>query len=124
VTPAPSRRPGGDRPSRRAPVDKVVGCCSHLARLLAVGQETSDAGDAAFDLPMRRGISVPSDTAVRYVAVETDANRQATCVVGVFRSPRSAEAFAQAAGWADHQVAPYRLHPSWLTPGNCDTRQL
>jgi hypothetical protein len=33
---------------------------------------------------------------------------QMVCVVGVFSSARDAEAFAQAAGWPDFEVAPYR----------------
>ena len=96
----------------------VVGGCVDLARLLTPDRGTLKTGDAALDFLARRGFAAPSpNTAVLYVAVETDANQQVVSVVGVFRSAKDAEAYADATGWPDFQVAPYRLRPSWQVPG-------
>jgi hypothetical protein len=97
-------------------VDKVVGGCVDLARMLTVDPAVLRTSKAAADFLVRRGLPVPSDTAVLYAAVDTDANQRATRVVGVFRSAREARAYADAVGWSDFQVAPYRLHAPWLAP--------
>jgi hypothetical protein len=98
-------------------VDKLIGGVTGLVRALSVEPAVPRTSEAVADFLVRRGFPAPSDMAVRYVAVETDADRGVVCVVGVFSSARDARAYADAVGWADFDVAPYRLHPSWLSPG-------
>ena len=105
------------RPSRRGAVADVVGGCVDLARMLRIDPAELRTSTAAADFLARRGFPVPSDTAVLYAAVETGADRRVTCVVGVFRSAKDAKAYAEAEKWADFEVAPYRLRPSWQVPG-------
>ena len=95
----------------------VVGGCVDLARMLRIDPAELRTSTAAADFLARRGFPVPSDTAVLYAAVETGADRRVTCVVGVFRSAKDAKAYAEAEKWADFEVAPYRLRPSWQVPG-------
>jgi hypothetical protein len=104
---------GQKRPSRRTPVDKIgkiVDGCANLAWLLSVDPGALRTSRAAADYMARHGLSASLEPETLYVAVQTGADG-VTGVVGVFRSAKDAEAYAQAIQWPDYQVAPYWLHP-------------
>lgn len=94
-------------PSRRLPLDFVLGRCDGVKKMLTSGGERPSRAEPGASYGRARALMLRHGLA-RYAAVRTRSDLRVVAVVSEFDSKEDAVRFADDNGWADFTVVPCR----------------